>query len=81
MFIKARKHSVGWRIEEEQEMCEYPKYRGKCIGECPLEKDTVDIEIEDTGVGIPPEVMPKIFDPFFTTKDVGKGSGLRTLYC
>jgi two-component system cell cycle sensor histidine kinase/response regulator CckA len=34
------------------------------------------IEVEDTGVGMPPEVMAKIFEPFFTTKEVGKGTGL-----
>ena len=34
------------------------------------------IEVEDTGVGMTPEVMAKIFEPFFTTKDVGKGTGL-----
>jgi two-component system, cell cycle sensor histidine kinase and response regulator CckA len=34
------------------------------------------IEVEDTGVGIPPEVIGRIFEPFFTTKDVGKGTGL-----
>lgn len=41
-----------------------------------MKTDTVDVEIRDTGVGIPPGVLPNIFDPFFTTKDVGKGSGL-----
>jgi two-component system NtrC family sensor kinase len=36
----------------------------------------IEIRISDTGMGIPPEVLPKIFDPFFTTKEVGKGTGL-----
>lgn len=34
------------------------------------------LRIQDTGEGIPAEVLPKIFEPFFTTKDVGKGTGL-----
>ncbi|HET9990416.1 MAG TPA: ATP-binding protein, partial [Kofleriaceae bacterium] len=36
----------------------------------------VIVEIEDTGTGIPPHVMPRIFDPFFTTKARGVGTGL-----
>ena len=38
--------------------------------------DYVLIEIEDTGTGIPQEIIDKIFQPFFTTKEVGKGTGL-----
>ena len=36
----------------------------------------VRIKVEDTGEGIPKEVLSRIFEPFFSTKPVGKGSGL-----
>ncbi|MBL0030492.1 MAG: hypothetical protein IPO95_16090 [Rhodanobacteraceae bacterium] len=36
----------------------------------------VEVSFEDTGTGIPDDVLPKIFDPFFTTKPVGEGTGL-----
>ncbi|MBN9599982.1 MAG: PAS domain S-box protein [Afipia sp.] len=38
--------------------------------------DHVAISVEDSGVGIPQDVIAKVFDPFFTTKAVGKGTGL-----
>lgn len=37
---------------------------------------SVDIQISDTGVGIPEENLPRLFSPFFTTKEVGVGTGL-----
>ncbi len=36
----------------------------------------VVLSVEDTGQGIPAEILGKIFDPFFTTKGIGKGTGL-----
>jgi PAS domain S-box-containing protein len=36
----------------------------------------VVLSVQDTGEGIPPEVLPRIFDPFFTTKEQGRGTGL-----
>jgi two-component system NtrC family sensor kinase len=38
--------------------------------------DDVEVEISDTGVGIPMENMKKVFNPFFTTRAVGEGVGL-----
>lgn len=41
-----------------------------------VDHDTCAIDVEDTGCGIPPHVLPRIFDPFFTTKGIGEGTGL-----
>jgi len=70
--IRARKHRAIDKAGDDTGIYNYLKYRGKCT----LEDDTIDIEIRDTGEGIPADLLPKVFDPFFTTKDVGKGSGL-----
>jgi PAS domain S-box-containing protein len=41
-----------------------------------LAGDFVALTVSDTGVGIPPDVLPRVFEPFFTTKDMAHGTGL-----
>ncbi|MEL7528206.1 MAG: PAS domain-containing protein [Pseudomonadota bacterium] len=55
---------------EEAQSTQFENTRGMPPGEYTL------VEVEDTGHGMPPEIMEKIFDPFFSTKEVGKGTGL-----
>ncbi len=47
----------------------------------PENDNTVNLSVEDTGCGIPPENMDKLFNPFFTTKPVGKGIGIGLAAC
>jgi len=46
-----------------------------------VEDRWVVAEIEDTGAGIPPELLKRIFDPFFSTKPAGVGTGLGLSIC
>ncbi len=39
-------------------------------------RDSIEIGIADTGVGLPASEFERIFDPFYTTKEAGKGTGL-----
>ncbi len=41
-----------------------------------VEDGRVRLILQDSGPGIPPEIMPRLFEPFFTTKDQGTGLGL-----
>lgn len=50
--------------------------RGVLTLETGIENDAVFINISDTGLGMPPELIGKIFDPFFTTKSEKGGVGL-----
>jgi two-component system NtrC family sensor kinase len=40
------------------------------------EEKGISLQVQDEGVGIPEENLPRIFDPFFTTKPEGVGTGL-----
>lgn len=38
--------------------------------------ESLVIRVEDDGIGIPPDLLPRLFEPFTTTKEDGKGTGL-----
>lgn len=40
----------------------------------------IKISVQDQGIGIPAEHLPRIFDPYFTTKQRGSGLGLASAY-
>ncbi|MDX2215887.1 MAG: response regulator [Oculatellaceae cyanobacterium bins.114] len=44
-------------------------------------EQSIKIDVEDNGIGIPDCIKEKVFDPFFTTKPVGKGTGLGLSIC
>jgi len=46
------------------------------VGGAVTEDGAVEVDVTDTGVGIPEQDIASVFDPFFTTKELGEGTGL-----
>jgi signal transduction histidine kinase len=64
-------------------MKESPSDRAKAIEITTInvqQKKQMRIEVVDTGLGIPDDLLDRIFEPTFTTKDTGHGFGLSTSY-
>ncbi len=68
--------SGGGRLVVEAALRTKPPRQGTQHGTLPAGRRYIEIVVEDTGCGIPPEHQQHIFDPFFTTKEVGRGTGL-----
>ncbi|MBI2875843.1 MAG: hypothetical protein HYY20_03060 [Candidatus Tectomicrobia bacterium] len=45
-----------------------------------MPEEQMEVVVSDTGIGIPPENLPRLFQPFFTTKEKGTGLGLAICY-
>ena len=41
----------------------------------------VEIEVADSGPGVPDDLRRRVFEPYFTTKEIGKGTGIGLAFC
>src|SRR2546426_264689 len=60
----------------EQAMEKSPRESQRLVIRTRRSGDLIRIDVEDTGPGIPPNLLERIFNPFFTTKPTGSGTGL-----
>jgi histidine kinase len=69
---------INARDAIEEKVSAHPQLKGekKIFLTSRHQDGMVQVEVRDTGMGIPSHVIGKIFEPFFTTKEVGKGTGL-----
>jgi PAS domain S-box-containing protein len=63
-------------LNATEAMSSIPVIERKLVITTAVRSDTVELNVQDSGVGAPPEVMKRIFEPFVTTKATGVGVGL-----
>ncbi len=62
-------------IEAERQGPGEPRRITVTVEDAGLDND-VSLSVEDSGGGIPNQIIDRVFEPFFTTKQTGKGTGL-----
>ncbi len=66
---------TGGRLEIRLEDCDVTEEKVRAVSGLQAGPH-VRLTIEDSGTGMPPDVLERMFDPFFTTKPIGEGSGM-----
>jgi PAS domain S-box-containing protein len=74
--------NAKFAVDEKLHDSTYTNYQKHIIIKTFTKDNSICINVEDNGVGIPEDIITNIFDPFFTTKkaDVGTGLGLSIIY-